>query len=172
MFGKNDLLAGLDLECKILIHLYEQLPRERWQETLDYRPSPDQRSTLELLTYLSYCGIGGCLAALEVGFDGYRAKVERSVGMAAEDFPAAMERQRAEMAEVLAGISEEELSTRMTKNPIGQEISLGRALMELPLRWLVAYRMQLFLYARALGADIWTPDCWYGMHRDRPAPKS
>ena len=40
---------------------------------------------------------------------------------------------------------------------------LGRALLEMPLKWMTAYRMQLFLYAKAAGAvDLTTADNWRG----------
>ena len=169
MFGKNDLHEAIELELKILEHLYQKLPRENWQGVLAYRPSEDQRSLLELLRYLSYCGIGGCLAALEGGWEGYGRVAKRGEAMAAEEFPEAMARQRQEIAEVFAGLSEEDFATRQGKNPVGQAMPLTKAFYEVPIRWLIGYRMQLFLYARAVGADVWTPDCWYGVHRDRPA---
>lgn len=172
MIDKQQVLEAIELELHVIEHLFGKLPRESWQQTLDHRPSPEQRSVLDLLRYLSYAGIGGCLAAVEGGFEGFRRVAKRAEEMDADEFPAAMARQRQEIAEVFAGITDEDLASRKSKNPLGQELTLGRALLELPFRWLVAYRMQLFLYAKAVGADIWTPDCWYGIHRDRPTPKA
>mgnify|MGYP001607250114 FL=1 len=51
-------------------------------------------------------------------------------------------------------------------------MTLGLALMNMPARWLTGYRMQLFLYARSLGADVWTPDCWAGVSMAKPARKA
>jgi hypothetical protein len=46
---------------------------------------------------------------------------------------------------------------------------LGRALLDVPVRWMGGYRMQLFLYARAAGnEEIWTPDCWAGITMEKP----
>ena len=40
---------------------------------------------------------------------------------------------------------------------------LGRGILDLPLRFLVGYRMQLFLYAKAAGAPkLGTAECWWG----------
>lgn len=171
MSFKDDLHESIQLELHILEHVFNKIPKENL-EALEYRPSPGQRSLLELLRYLSYAGIGGCLAAVEGGFDGFRRVAARAEEMPAGEFPAALARQKEEIAELFAGLTDEDLLTRRTKNPLGQELSLAKGLMELPFRWLAAYRMQLFLYAKANGADLWTPDCWYGIHRDRPPAKS
>lgn len=140
----------------------------RWEGTLAYRPRADQRSRLELLRYLSFCGIGGTLACIEGGFGSWKRLAERSEIMTAEELPAAMDRQRDEIAAALAPHSENDLATRRTRNPPGQERTLGHALLEVPLRFLVGYRMHLFLYARAVGADLWTPDAWYGFTMPKP----
>jgi hypothetical protein len=171
MSFKDEIHDSIRLELHILEHVFNKIPKDDPQ-ALEYRPSPGQRSLLELLRYLSYAGIGGCLAAVEGGFEGFRRVAARAEDMPAEDFPAALARQKEEIAELFARLTDEDLMTRQTKKPLGQELSLAKGLLELPFRWLVAYRMQLFLYAKAVGADLWTPDCWYGIHRDRPAPKS
>jgi len=168
---KEDIHESIELELHILGHLFSKIPAASL-EALEYRPSPGQRSLLELLRYLSYAGIGGCLAAIEGGFDGFRRVAARAEEMPAEEFPAALARQKQEIAELFAGLTEDDLVNRVSKNPFGQEMSLAKCLLELPYRWLVAYRMQLFLYLKANGVDLWTPDCWYGVTRERPAPKS
>lgn len=168
MLGKDDLISAMNLECDVAKHIFSRLPREDWQATLDHRPSPPQRSTLELLRYLSYTGIIGCLVCL-----GQRDRMKEieaaAASLSAEDFPAAMDRQKEEIARLLGSLSDEDLESRRVKNPLGQEMTLGRALLDMPVRWLTGYRMQLFLYARALGAEIVTPDCWYGVSIPRPA---
>ena len=169
MFGKQDLIDAMALECDVAKHLFAKLPREDWAATLAWRPSPVQRSTEELLRFLSYCGLGASLACVEGSWDGWQREAQRGEEMGIDGFAAAMDRQKEEITALLAGLAEEEVSTRTAKNPLGQELSLGGALMDMPLRWLVGYRMQLFLYARALGADIGTRDCWYGFSREKPA---
>ena len=49
---KPELLASLQKEVRILLHLASKVDRGK----LDYRPTPKQRSTLELLQYLSFMG--------------------------------------------------------------------------------------------------------------------
>lgn len=167
---QDDLIFILFLECDAAKHLYTKLPKGK--ASLAYRPTPGQRSTLELLRYLSYCGIGACHFALEGNWDGYQKVAKRGQKMPAGKFPAAMDRQKKEIAALLSKLSAADFSSRMTKNPAGQEMTLGRALLEMPTRWLGGYRMQLFLYARALGADVSTPDCWYGVSMARKAKQA
>jgi hypothetical protein len=49
---KDELIAQLQKEVRILLHLAGKIDRS----TLDYRPTPKQRSTIELLRYLMGMG--------------------------------------------------------------------------------------------------------------------
>ena len=49
---KSELIALLQSETRILLHLAGKIDRSR----LDYRPTPKQRRTIELLRYLSVMG--------------------------------------------------------------------------------------------------------------------
>src|SRR5262245_45088001 len=49
---KPELIASLQKEVRILVHLAGKVDPAQ----LDYRPTPKQRSTIELLRYLSYMG--------------------------------------------------------------------------------------------------------------------
>ncbi len=167
MLTKDDILDAIHKEMDICLHLFGKLP----EGSLDYRPTPGQRSTLELLRYISFCGIGGARCMTEGNWDGYGEVAGRAQDMAAEEFPAAMERQRTEIDALFAGLTDDDLVDRTATDPLGNEAKLGRALFDLPLRWLIGYRVQLFLYAKAAGnEDIWTPNCWAGMDWEKPAP--
>jgi hypothetical protein len=164
---KDILLAALLDECRIIKHLYERLP----EGSLDYRPGPGQRSTRELLQYLSFCGIGATRAMVEADWEGYQEVAARAADEGPEDFPAAMDRQMAELQAVLEPLSDEELRSRRATLPSGTETDLATALVNTTLRWLGGYRMQLFLYAKQAGNDdLWTPNCWYGVDMEKPAP--
>ena len=61
VLSKSEFIASLQNEVRILLHLATKIDRSM----LDYRPTPKQRSTLELLRYLSMMGpmmIRYCLA--------------------------------------------------------------------------------------------------------------
>src|SRR5881394_1963610 len=49
---KDELIASLQNEVRILLHLASKIDRTK----LDYRPAAKQRSTLELLRYLTIMG--------------------------------------------------------------------------------------------------------------------
>ena len=49
---KSELIASLQNEVRILLHLASKIDRAK----VDYRPTPKQRSTIELLKYLSMMG--------------------------------------------------------------------------------------------------------------------
>lgn len=166
MITREQFLTSVTKECNVCKHLHSKLT----PESIDYRPSPGQRSTLELLRYLSSIGIASMSALVTGSWDAYRTYHERSTTMTAEEFPSAMDRQAAEIAEMLNGISDEDLMTGEAKVPTGETLPLGHALMNTVYTWLVAYKMQLFLYAKANGAEIGTANCWGG--RDmQPRPK-
>ena len=68
---KPELLGSLQHEVRILLHLAGKIDRRM----LDYRPAPKQRSTLELLQYLTIMGpihLNGTRADT-FSMDGWRA---------------------------------------------------------------------------------------------------
>ena len=161
----EDLRDAILHDCEIAIHLHGKLP----PGSADYRPSPAQRSTTELLRYLAGCGIGSALAMRDGSWKGYEDAMDRVAEMPAAGFPDAMRRQKEEIRELLAGLTDADLATRTATLPWGEVVSLGRGLTETTLKWLTAYRMQLFLYAKASGAtEIGTANNWAGVdHRPR-----
>lgn len=159
MAMKDDVLFELLRECDVCVFLAGQLP----PGALDYRPTPKQRSTLELLRYLSLCGPAFLRAMLDGNWDAYAKLEEESQHVDLAGFPAAMERQKASIRAIFDEFTEQDLATRKVKSPTGEELTLGRALLDLPLRFLVGYRMQLFLYAKAAGNEkLGTAECWWG----------
>lgn len=160
MLNKDDLCELMLFECDVAKHLHGKLP----QGCLDYRPTPGQRSTLELLRYLAHCGISGCYALWDGNWDRYGASAARTQEMSAEEFPAVMDRQKQEIRAFFDAMSPEDFATRPATEPTGVTTKLCRALVDMPLRWLGGYRMQLFLYAKAAGnAEIGTANCWAGI---------
>ncbi len=165
MLSKDDILDSILLECRIVNHLYGEIP----EGGLAYRQSPSQRSNLELLQYLSYCGIGGAAWVLDVTRDSYAEWSRKHGGITWQEFPAAMERQVQALTERFEALQEADLE-RETKLPMGSVVRVEQGLIEMPLKWMTAYRMQLFAGIKASGnSEIWTPDCWAGVSMPRPA---
>jgi hypothetical protein len=157
---KQQLAAGMTRECDICQHLYTKLSPAAY----DYRPSPTQRSALELLRYLSYCGIAGVRSMAERNWKLFGEYGERAKELPAAAFPAAMDRQKSELGAFFAAVDEQTLATQEAQLPGGGTLPLGAAIMNGPLKWLTAYKMQLFLYAKATGAtDIGTANAWAGI---------
>ena len=156
---RDELLEETLRECDVCIHLYGKIPAG----AQDYRPTPGQRSTLELLRYLAVCGVAAAQSIAAGTFSG-NPTWKRSAEMTFEEFPAAMEQEKAEIAAIFAGLIDEDLATKTGQYVTGESFTLGRLWMKSVLKWLTAYRMQLFLYAKASGAhEIGTINNWVGI---------
>lgn len=160
MISKEQIAASMMFECDVAKHLHTKLTPAAY----DYKPTGPQRSTLELLRYLSVCGIAGIQSLYTSDWKTFSKYVERSAKMTAEEFPAAMDLQKSEIKEFFDGITEHDLETRDAKLPVGGTQLLGQAILNLPFKWIAAYKLQLFLYLKATGAEeLNTANAWMGM---------
>ena len=168
MISKSHLLDSMLHECTVAQHLYSKLT----PACFDYRPSPTQRSTTELLQYLSVIGIAGSTCMAEHNWKLFAPFSERAKTMPAVDFVEAMDRQKAELIAFFKAMPEERLATQEAPLPGGVTQPLAVALMNGPLKWLTAYKLQLFLYAKAAGIEgIGTSNAWRGVDiAPKPAP--
>ena len=163
MISKDTLLAAMHRECDLCLHLAGKVP----EGGLEFRFSPGQRSTLELLRYLSFVGLGASHALLDGNFDRYQELAAAAESLQVDGIAAALEAQKQGLTELFEGLSEEDLAERRVSLPWGAEASLGEALLELPYACLASYRLQLFLQAKAAGAEaLSTYNAWGG--RDAP----
>ena len=163
---KSELLTSLEKEVRILLHLASKID-PAW---LDYRPTPKQRSTMELLRYLSY--MGPMLVKLAFG------KVERSdrtvwtaVHQAAEarnfdETLAEIASHTDAYAALLADVSDADFRVEM--DGFSGKTTRGSFIVNLVLCGCAAYRTQLFLYLKACGREeLTTANLWNGV--DAPA---
>lgn len=82
--------------------------------------------------------------------------------MPPSDFPLKMAWQAAEVARLARSVNPISLLNDEITFPWGDTLKRGHALVTYPLNWLSSYRMQLFLYLKAAGAnDLATPDLWH-----------
>jgi hypothetical protein len=162
---KSELIGSLQNEVRILLHLASKIDRAH----LDYRPSPKQRSTLELLKYLSIMGPELVKAAKAGGFDPATWTVAQTEAEA-RDFDqtvAAIAAQADEYARLLADVSDEDLRAEI--DMFGSKPTRGSFIVNLVLCGCAAYRTQLFLYLKACGREeLNTMNLWAGI--DPPAP--
>ena len=156
---KEELVASLQNEIRILLHLAGKVDRNQ----LDYRPSPKQRSTIELLRYLTYMG-PSLLPAIKTGtFDGeaFGKAQSAAAAMNFDQVVAALEKLSSYYGQ-LASWSDSDFREEM--DMFGRKYSRGSHIVNLVLSGHAAYRTQLFLYLKSCGRDeLNTMNLWAGM---------
>ncbi len=161
---KSELIASLQNEVRILLHLASKIDRTM----LDYRPTPKQRSTIELLKYLSTMGPALVQAAKAGSFD-------RAVWTAADQ--AAQARDFEQTLAAIAGHTDayaallgdvSDAGFRSEIEMFGSKTPRGAFIVNHVLCACAAYRTQLFMYLKACGREeLSTMNLWAGV--DAPA---
>ncbi|MGE3802217.1 MAG: hypothetical protein AB7H80_14470 [Candidatus Kapaibacterium sp.] len=160
MIPREQLLDAILHELDVCKHLVAKIP----EGGFDYRPSEKQRTTTELLRYLATCGIGPIESMSTGDWEHYNKREEGLKEMTAEEFPEVMEAQGEAIREAFTQISNDDLVNKIVKAPGAGELPLGTAIMRTSYAWLVAYRHELFLRAKASGnATINTANNWAGV---------
>ena len=163
---KEELIASLQNEVRILLHLAGKIDRNK----LDYRPTPKQRSTMELLQYLVVMG-PMLIRAIKPAHLTARHGAPLS--------PKPMPRISIRYSQLL----KESRYVRRAARWIfggrlsGRDRSVRRRKIEPGLRagehgdrGHAAYRTQLFLYLKACGRDeLNTMNLWAGVDAPMPA---
>jgi hypothetical protein len=164
---KSELIASLQNEVRILLHLANKIDRQQ----LDYRPTPNQRSTQELLRYLSMMGPTMVQYALAKPDTDFR-EIWSAEQKAAEqrDFDqtlAAIGAQSDRFAALLGDVPDAALRDEI-KGFDGRTVSRGAFIVNLVLSGMAAYRTQLFMYLKSCGrSELSTYNLWGGV--DAPA---
>jgi hypothetical protein len=157
---KPELIGSLQNEVRILMHLASKIDRTK----LDYRPTPKQRSTLELLQYLSIMGPELIKATKAGTFDtqAWSAAEKIAYSRNFDATLAAIAAQSEAYPALLADVSDADMRAEITM--FGMPTSRGAFLVNLALCGCAAYRTQLFLYLKACGReDLSTANLWAGM---------
>lgn len=161
---KSELIASLQNEVRILLHLATKIDRAK----LDDRPTPKQRSTIELLKYLSMMGPALTEFAAAGTFDPsvWTAAQQAADARDFDETLAALAGHTDAYATLLAGVSDADLRADIQGG--GNQTTRGAFLVNSVLGGLIAYRMQLFLYLKASGREeLNTWNLWAGV--DAPA---
>ena len=157
---KAELIASLQKEVRILLHLATKIDSAH----LDYRPTSRQRSTLEVLHYLSMMGPLMVKAVKDGGFDPAVWKAAQETA-AARDLDQTLEvlaRQSDEFAALLGGLSDDDLRAEIQM--FGRTSTKGFFLVNTVLCGYAAYRTQLFCYLKSGGREeLNTMNLWAGM---------
>jgi hypothetical protein len=157
---KEELISSLQNEVRILLHLASKIDRNQ----LEYRPTPKQRSIIELLRYMTVMGPNVIRAIKSGAFDGaaFGAAQAAANAMNFDQVLAAIEKQSGDYAQQLGAFSDADF--RVEIDMFGKKVSRGSHIVFLVLGGFAAYRTQLFLYLKACGRDeINTMNLWGGV---------
>jgi hypothetical protein len=161
---KEELIASLQNEVRILVHLAGKVDKSK----LDYRPTPKQRSILELLRYMAIMGPTQ-VAVIQTGtFDRPTLSAMWSPAEAAaktmdyDQAVAAIQKQSDDYARILGAWTEADF--RGDVDMFGNKYSRGAMLVNQVLAGYAAYRTQLFCYLKSCGQDeLNTMNLWAGV---------
>ena len=162
---QSELIGSLQHEVRILLHLAGKVDKAQ----LDYRPTPKQRSTFELLQYMTIMGPELIKAAKTGTFDPEIWTVAEKAAKARnfDETLAAIAAQADAYPALLAGMSDADFRAEIS--PFGSKTTRGQFIVNLVLGGCAAYRTQLFVYLKACGRDeLNTMNLWAGV--DEPSP--
>ena len=161
---KKELIRSLNGEIRLLLHLISKVDSAQ----LDYRPTPKQRTTIELLQYLTIFGPIHLNAILADTFEMDSWSRSWTTGKAAskelnlDQAQAAIAGHAKFYAERIESCSDERLSEEFEM--FGQKSTRAAWIINLVLCHYSAYRMQLFLYLKSSGQEeLNTMNLWVGM---------
>jgi len=159
--NKELLLNNIIKEMKIVRRLSTKIPADQ----IDFRPKEGMRSSLELLQYLSSCGTGTLRywyrnedSDFKTFFGGLRA---HSQSITQGNFIPAMDAQIELATKLFDSITEDDLQNKIVDYPWGEKAPLGEAIIATCIKWLTAYKMQLFMNLKLSSEEkLGTPDLW------------
>jgi hypothetical protein len=163
---KSELISSLQNESRILLHLITKVDPNQ----LDYRPTPKQRSTVELVRYLSVMGPGLVRAGKAGSFDPavWTAALQAAETQTLDGLRALIAAHHEAYATLLADVADADF--RFEIEMFGSKRSRGAFLVNSVLSGCAAYRTQLFLYLKACGrVELTTMNLWAGMDAPPPA---
>lgn len=156
---KSELVTLLQNDGRIFLHLAGKIT----PEMLDYRPTPGQRSMLELVRYHSMMGPAIVEAIIAGRFDeaAWTAAEQQAMALTLDGALAALGGHSHWYAEALGPVSDDDLRTEVDVFGVA---SRGAHLVTWVLNGCMAYRMQLFLYLKSCGrSELNTSNLWSGV---------
>lgn len=160
---KQHLIQNLQRE----IFLIKQLAPFIEEKDLDFRPAEKMRSTLELMQYLS--GVGATMLRWFLKNDltpeeWVKIREHRKT-LTRENFKERLDQQMEEILVYMNSITEDDLNKLEVELPSKEKMVLGTAIINAPIKWLAAYRYQLFTYLKMNGRpELSTKEAWTVIH--------
>lgn len=171
VLSKDEAIASLQNEVRLVLHLMSKIE----PKMLDYRPSPKQRSLLDLVRYfvvmapiqLRFIVAGNF--TMDSWIATWRPEEAAANKMDLEQAKAAIAKQPALFAESLGSCTDADF--RKEIEMFGNKATRGLWVVRLPLTHYAAYRMQLFMYLKACGRDeLNTMNLWVGIDASTNPP--
>ena len=158
---KQHLLNSIEKEINICRRLYTKIPPDQ----MNFRPKEGVRSTLEILQYL--CIIGSAMLSYwlkkdDTDFNTFFGNASGAAkAIQYEHFSELMDEQMATIKDLFNQISEEDLFHKEITYPWGGKAPLGEGIIGTSIKFLAAYKLQLFSYIK-LSTDqkLGTADAW------------
>lgn len=158
---KQHLLNNIVKEINICRRLYTKIPPDQ----INFRPKEGVRSILELLQYLSIIGIA--MPAYWLKKDNtdfntfFGTTTTAAKAMPFEQFLAAMDEQTATIKDLFDQISENDLTNKEVAYPWGGTAPMGEAIIATSIKFMAAYKLQLFLFIKLCDDQkLTTADAW------------
>ena len=154
MISKEQFLSSVLRETGIIKHLFTKIP----ENAFDYKPTEKQRTTLELLQYITFIGATAIdfFAGNTKAFEDFETKKQT---VTRENFVEMLTGEEARISSMFNALTDEQLAEETES--FGFTAPRAMHLLNI-LKWLVAYKMQLFLYIKSNGVDVGTPNLWSG----------
>ncbi len=157
MLGKNDLRDCIVNEYKIMKQLLAKLP----EGSEDFRISENQRSTIELVRYLSLLGPGIIHAGNDNGFQWFGENGPKVESLTLAEAPSYFDGAIAELETLFDGMSDEDFASKAVSVEGMGDWTMQGWLLNTLVRFVPSYKLMLFNHAKAAGnADIGTWDAW------------
>ena len=157
MLSKNDVRDSLINEYKVIKQLASKLP----EGSEDYRISEGQRSTIELLRYLTLLGPGVVHAGNDNGFGWLGENGPAAEQLTLAEIPAHLDGAMAELNALFETLSEEDFANRQVSLEGMGDWTMQTWLLNTACKFLPAYKLMLFHHAKAAGnAELGTWDAW------------
>lgn len=164
MYTKDNLKASVMHEINVIKHLFTKIPEGQ----MGYKPTEKQRTMLELLKYLSAltpATIEMVYTAEPKAFMDIQKIATDSV--TPENFIEKLDEGVTSAMVTLDKFTDEDLSTVVNIFGMGDKTK-GVYLVDTLVKWIAAYKLQLFLYIKSSGnTDIGTTNAWGGFDQEK-----
>ena len=168
MLTKDHLRDYVVNEYKIIKQLVTKLP----EGSEDFRISENQRSTIELLRYLTLIGPASIHAGFDNGFQWFGENAKAVENLTLAEIPSYLDGAIAEVEGLFDKMTEDDFAKREVSIEGMGDWTMQAWLLDTTCKFLPAYKLMLFNHAKGAGnTDIGTFDAWWD-NGEVPAPSA